>query len=120
MFTLIISVLWVIGDVMKLSFWAFTMRASKKDVLKAEDKVKCAQQHLAGFRAYHMIFLGGSVVALATLALAYWLCIIKVWVVIVDIAVIIIMCIMNILFLGYLKKQASKPVSYKSGKVVSN
>ena len=108
MFTMIVSVLWVISSTISLAFKAFLMNCTKQDINKAENQVERARQQLEGARLGNKIFFFGSIFGFAVLALAYFIGLIKIWVVIVDCVIFVIGLIMNILFLGYLKKRASK------------
>lgn len=108
MFTMIVSVLWVISSILTLGLKALFMHCTKQDIDKAEDQLVRACQQLEAARLGHKIFFFGSVLGFALLAFAYFVGLIKVWVVVVDCVIFVIGLVMNVLFLGYLKKRASK------------
>ena len=108
MLSLGISIMWVCLSTLTLGVKAVFMLATKKDV----ERVGATMQHIRDH--YHAFRMGNKIMwplGLFGLLIA-WACvmlgIIKVWVFIIDAVLFVVCVILNIVFLGYLRKKAKQ------------
>ena len=108
MLSLIISVIWVCLSTLSLGLKAVLMMATKKDVERASTSIQSVKDHYEGAKLGNKLFWVTSIIGLLITLACFMLGIIKVWVLIVDAVVFVLCVIMNILFLGYLRKKANQ------------
>jgi hypothetical protein len=107
MFSLVFSICWVCLSSLTMLVKACLLQASKSEVQSAKDKALCAAHTLTDARRGHKLFIVGSIIGFALLFLIYALGIIKWWVVMVDCIFWVCSLIMNIVHLGFLKRNTN-------------
>jgi hypothetical protein len=108
MLSLIISSIWVCFTTLTMVLKSVFMLASKKDLERASTSISDLKAHHNAFKLGNRYFLVFSFVGLLITFTCFTLGVIKIWVLWVDCIAFVIGLIMNILFLGYLKKRINK------------
>ena len=108
MLSLVISSIWVCLTTLTMVLKSVLMLVTKKEVERASITVSDLQAHYNAFKVGNEVYLVLSFVGLLITFTCFALGIIKIWVLWVDCIAFVIGLIMNIVFLGYLKKKANK------------